>query len=455
MSRSLVFSRLALSGLLAATLGCGSFSGGRVWNNPFAKKDERALSPDQQKQREWWKANSDRKKFVPGKGFQIDGVEGFFDEQGRPIDGAVQQASFSTVTDLDKDPEKKQSALDQLDPKNAVDKVKAAFGQGPNERRAKELSTEADDLFRKKEYGDAAEKYEQAAKRWPGTNLAEDALFMQGESHFFAEKYPAAIDAYQTLIKQYPSTRHLDNVMRRQFDVANYWQKTYLAKPRWPLTPNLTDKTQEWFDTIGHAIRVYEHIRLNDPTGPLADDALMATATAYFLRGRYDDADYHFGLLRREYPSSDFQYQAHLLGLQCKLKRYQGPDYDGTVLVEADKIAEQLLKQFPTELSKNNERQRVNKLRQELAAQQALRQWTKAKYYEGRNQYGAARSYWNKILDKYPDTKLAHEAKAKLAKTQEEPDRPAVKAAWLIRMFDGEDSPTLITEKPQTETTRR
>jgi len=84
---------------------------------------------------------------------------------------------------------------------------------------------------------------------------------------------------------------------------------------------------------------VYEQIRLNDPTGSLADDSIMATANSHFVHGEWDDADYHYGLLRTEYPRSEYQYQAHLLGLRCKLLRYQGPGYDNSPLVEADELA--------------------------------------------------------------------------------------------------------------------
>ena len=82
------------------------------------------------------------------------------------------------------------------------------------------------------------------------------------------------------------------------------------------------------------------------PTGPLADDAVMATANAHFLKAHWEEADYNYGLLRSEYPKSEHQFQAHLLGLRCKLLRYQGPGYEGGPLDEAEDLATQLLTQF-------------------------------------------------------------------------------------------------------------
>ena len=99
-------------------------------------------------------------------------------------------------------------------------------------------------------------------------------------------------------MKEYTNTRYLDTVIDREWEIARYWEECDEHNPDWPLTPNAYDKTRPWFDTIGHAIKTYENIRLNDPTGPRADDAIMATANIYFARGRFEDADYHYTLLR-------------------------------------------------------------------------------------------------------------------------------------------------------------
>ena len=97
---------------------------------------------------------------------------------------------------------------------------------------------------------------------------------------------------------------------------------------------------------------------MNDPTGPRADDAIMATANIYFRQGKYEDADYHYSLLRREYPRSEFQFEAHLLGLQSKMRKYQGADYDGTPLEEAKDLVKQLHVQFAGQL-KPEEKERL------------------------------------------------------------------------------------------------
>ena len=69
----------------------------------------------------------------------------------------------------------------------------------------------------------------------------------------------------------------------------------------------------------------------------------MATGNTYFVKNRYLDADYYYDLLRRDYPRSEHLINAYKLGLQCKLRKYQGAAYDGTPLVEAEELINQML----------------------------------------------------------------------------------------------------------------
>jgi len=125
------------------------------------------------------------------------------------------------------------------------------------------------------------------------------------------------------------------------------------------------------------------------------------------------DADYFYGLLRTEYPDSDFLLQAHLLGLQAKLRAYQGDGYEGGVLDEAEILADQILVQFPDQLDAE-EQTRVGKTRAEIAAQQAQRHWKRAEFYARGKHYTSARIYYALIARDYPKTQLAQVSREKL-----------------------------------------
>jgi outer membrane protein assembly factor BamD (BamD/ComL family) len=208
------------------------------------------------------------------------------------------------------------------------------------------------------------------------------------------------------------------------------------------------DRSRPWIDTVGHAIKTYDKIRLNDPTGPRADDAIMATANIYFRRGRFDDADYHYSLLRTQYPRSEMQFEAHLLGLQAKLRKYQGADYDGTPLEEAKHLVKQLRLQFAGRLS-NEERERLTTVEGQLNLEIATRDYRMAEFNDGTKHYGAARYYYRQVIQKYPDTELAKQARDRLAQIGDEPDMPAKRLAWLVDLFPESSERSRVANIPE------
>jgi len=335
-------------------------------------------------------------------------------------------------------PEKKKEDDGGFDPTawvtDAYNSVKSWAGYGPNEEVARSAFEEGKELFRQRRYEEAAKKFEVAADRWPESALEEDSLFMLGESYFFADRYPNAHEAYEKLLKKYEFSRHVDRAAAREFAIGRYWEQVYKVSPRWAIVPNVTDKTQPLFDPWGNALKAYEHVRMNDPGGPLADDAVMATANANFLVGRYEEAARFYDMLRKEYPKSEHQLRAHLLALESKQHVYQGPLYDGTPLKEAGEVADQTLLRFGTTLG--SERDRVIDTKNRILEDLALRDWSVAQYYDKNQYYGAARLYYQAVIQEYPTTRAAEAARQRLEEIKDRPAEPPNYFKWLTYVFE-------------------
>jgi len=320
-----------------------------------------------------------------------------------------------------------------LYPSTIYKNLKKAVGLGPDERVARAAYAEGETLYRQKKYREAAEKFRTAASRWPDSPLEEDALFMLAESLFFSDQYPKALDTYGELLKKHEYSRYLDRAVARQFAIGRYWEQFHAHEPHWPTTPNFTDGTRPLFDTWGHAIKAYESVRLNDPTGPLADDAVMAIANAHFIRQHYEEAAYNYDLLRKEYPKSEHQLQAHVLGMVSHLGMYQGPMYDGKPLDEAIQIADVALTQFRDRLGA--EREYVLRARNQMIEQKAEREWAMGQYYDRRQYYRAARLHYQAVLKEYPQTRFARLAQARLEEIKDRPDRPLNHFEWIEQVL--------------------
>ena len=443
------------------------------WIGSFFSDDEQA--PEESKDpsdrpgtKEWWGKHGGKAEFVPGEGYRVPGFEGRFDKQGRPIDAPIDEITVKLIRET----EEEVGILPGVDPKATAEKVREAVGYGPNQTTAREALDKGVLQFKEQQYSKAAKSFEKAASRWPGTMLEAKAMFNRGEALFFDEKYDEASDAYIALLDKHPNTPRLNDAIERLWGIAQHWERSYFdSESHAPLDMNLNpwEKSRPKTDRIGNALRLYEAIRLNDPTGPRADDAIMATAGAHFRRARYRDADYYYGLLRREYPRSQSLFEAHILGLQCKMKVYQGPEYDSTPLDEAKKLEERIRTNFAGRLDEE-ETLRLREARAQLLAMVEERDLLMASYYEGTEHFGAAKVYLNKVLQERPNSPTADKARETLAEIDGEPETPATRMAWFVELFptnrhreaidsitevDPRASGTMVAENPNAEEVQR
>ncbi len=310
------------------------------------------------------------------------------------------------------------------------------FRTGSRKRR----DAAADDFLK------AAKQFDKAAKAHPGSAIAQDAMFMRAESLFFADHLPKAEQAYARLQKEFPNSRHSDRCAARLFAIAQYWIETERAGGSGVMVVNFTDEKRPWFDVDGHGIRVLDQIRYDDPTGRLADDATMAAAVEHFRQKRYSDADEFLTDLRETFTDSEHLFNAHLLGIRCKLEMYGGPKYSQLVLEEADKLIKQTRMRFPDKVREPEVREMIARAAAEVDYRQAERLVVRAEYREKRREYGAARLYYQQVLAKHDKTPYADSARQRLEAIDGYPDLPQRPLEWLTKVFpEGQRAKPLIT----------
>lgn len=323
---------------------------------------------------------------------------------------------------------------------------KRMIGQGPNRSISRDqydqgtaaynAASELEGDARVQKFTEAAQHFVTAADRWPDSSLEQDALFMAGDCYYFADHYVEANRQYEQLIKKYPNSRHLDVVEARRFIIARYWLKMNDESPY--LTGfNFTDPERPWFDTRGNALRVYDKIRIDDPTGKLSDDATFAAANDRFQKGEWEKADELYTDLVTAFPDSEHQFDAHFLGLKAKLNTYRGADYEGSSLDEAEKLIKQMRRMFPRDSAK--EREFLDRSFAEIRYKKAERIWKNAQYYDNRSEYGAAKYYYAIVLREYDDTPFAERSKRRVDELRSQPDEPPQRLAWLVNLFPESD----------------
>ena len=275
----------------------------------------------------------------------------------------------------------------------------------------------------------AANQFRLAGAAWPGSAVEEDALYFEGESYFFADRYVQSSRAFEKLISEYAGTKHMDLAENRRYAIALYW----LQLSETDSSISLNDPKRPKAGLADEARRVLHQIRMDDPTGQLADDAAMSLAKAFLKADMNYEAADTLEDLRRNYPGSEHQFDAHMLELEAQLANYQGPSYDDQPLVKADEILKSIVRTFPQK-SKNE----IPYLEKQAARVQNMmgeRDLTMAEYFERRGENLAARFHYEKIKKQFIGSSIAEQVDERIAATKKLPDRPGQHAEWLVNMF--------------------
>lgn len=295
----------------------------------------------------------------------------------------------------------------------------------------------ATDLYKEEKYQEAQAAFKKVAKKFKKSEIREDALFMQAEAAWRQDNYSKAHDVYAILLKEYPSTRHLNVVSERLFKIGRLWldfpevaklgeiQQVNFDDPKKRLpseeppkvpksvplfVPNFTNKKEPLFDTPGNGVAALSAVWMNDPSGSLADDAMMLVASYHARRGNYIEADRFYQMLRETFPRSSHVQNAFLLGSHVKLMSYQGPDYESRTLEESQKLKESTLRLYPNIAEKD-------RLQAELARiedSKALVVWSQAEFWLRKGNKRAAAIYCHQVIETFPKSPYAKQARAKL-----------------------------------------
>lgn len=295
----------------------------------------------------------------------------------------------------------------------------------------------ATELYKQEQYLEAQKAFKKVGKKFKKSEIREDALFMEAEAAWQLDNYSKAHDVYAVLLKEYPSTRHLNVVSERMFKVGRLWldfpevakldeiqqvnfddpnkklpseEKPHIPKSRMIFVPNLTNKKEPLFDTPGNGVAALSAVWMNDPTGPLADDAMMLVASYHARKGNYIEADRFFQMLRETFPNSPHVQNAFLLGSHVKLMSYQGPDYETRTLEEAQKLKEATVRLYPN----LPEKDRIQSELARIEDAKALIDWNQAKFWLRKGNKKAAAIYCHQVIQKFPESQYAKLARAKL-----------------------------------------
>jgi outer membrane protein assembly factor BamD len=280
---------------------------------------------------------------------------------------------------------------------------------------AREQLQVAQQAFEKQDYDLAAKAAKRVVSRWPFADYAPQAQYLVGRCYEARGKDEVAFKHYQKLLEKYPKMTNSQEVLTRQFVIANKflggeWRKLW---GQIPIPPSM-DKTVE----------MYEKVIKNAPYSDVAPQAQMNIGLARERQKNYAEAVKAYERAADKYSekekvTADALYKSGL----ATIKESKTAEYDQSAAGRAINTFTDFAALYPDDKRAKETQQRIDELR----AEQARGSFQTARFYEKKKKWKAALIYYNDVLNKDPNSSYAKEARERLVEIKKHTEGAADK----------------------------
>ena len=278
-------------------------------------------------------------------------------------------------------------------------------GKWENPKNATKDTPEAQMVYAKKFYEtknikDALKEFKKLLKQYPLSKEAPTAQYYIGRIMEDLDSLYEAFKAYQKVIDTYPYTELVNDVIEREYKIADafFSGKKIRIVGKWQVPAK--DK----------AIEIFKAVADNAPYGKYADLAKFKAGLSYKDIQDYSSAMLMFKDLIDRYPNSSVIDKARYQLAECSKLLAVKPAYDQTPTNLARKEFEDFLKKHPDSDMASDAKQVVDKLK----SREAENAYETGKFYEARQAPKSAVIYYKDIVRNYPDTEWAKKAEERL-----------------------------------------
>jgi len=268
--------------------------------------------------------------------------------------------------------------------------------------RAKEQLDVAEQAFNKADYTTTLRAAHRVLRVWPLSDYAPDAEYFIGRCLETKGKDEAAFKAYQNIIEKYPRSSHYEDVLWRQYEIANRflggeWFRLWGTIPLYPSM----DQTAEMFGKIVN----------NGPYSDVAPHAQLRIGAAREKQKNFPDAVKAYETAADRYHDQPTIAADALFREGISYGRQAATaEYDQNTAAQAIASFTDFITLFPND-------QRVPRAQRAIAvlkAEQVRGNFQIARFYENSKKWNGALVYYNEVLQLDPNSLYAASARQRI-----------------------------------------
>ena len=259
-----------------------------------------------------------------------------------------------------------------------------------------------EDLITHGRYSEAGNRAVEWLKHNKASPLRDRALFLNAEALY---RYGDRVKSFfylDELLDEYPESRLYYSALEKQFQIADAFLDGYKSRFLW--IPMIERQDE--------AIEMLYRIQQRSPGSPLAERALLRTADYYYANADYDLAADAYAAYARSYPRSPLIPRVKLRQAFANLAQFRGLRFDATPIIDARAQLTELKTLFPEFAAEQN----VDDVIARIDEAMARKLYVTGDFYRRTHEPVAAGRTWQYLVERYPNSPMADEAKTEMEK---------------------------------------
>lgn len=249
----------------------------------------------------------------------------------------------------------------------------------------------------------ARKGYEALVREWPASPEAAKAQFALAKLYENTGNFAKAFEEYQYLLTHYAGNCPYNEVLDRQFRIANHLLHNNTSMFGWNLSG---------MDTIRER---FEQIVRNAPRSAIAPEIMLIIGSIHVSEKERREAISVYDSLLNRFPEAPQAISAAYLAAQCRYELSVRHSYNEARCRESIAFFKAVLERVPNHPQKAEMTVWLNELTNLLIEQN----YQQAVFYDTRSRNAdAAKAAYRRFLTEFPDSKYAQKVRDRLAEIE-------------------------------------